>query len=175
MYNVCTVRSDHTGRKHTYTDGIVGKVVQEASGTWGWAHFLSLQSVSSNHSRATLNQSQRRKRAAGHMSDQSTALLPFSMLTTYVPDGDQDTEFMAELQTGQKDKVYWKVLLHLEFDHKQVHSAWHTMHKQYFYMASKCPVLTRRQRLKRTISNQSLYFNSFTHKHWSMHSSAPNH
>jgi len=24
------------------------------------------------------------------------------MLTTYVPDGDQDTEFMAELQTGQR-------------------------------------------------------------------------
>lgn len=71
-----------------------------------WDVRVGSLSVSSNHSRATLNQSQRRKRAAGHMSDQSTALLPFSMLTTYVPDGDQDTEFMAELQTGQKDKVY---------------------------------------------------------------------
>lgn len=32
------------------------------------------------------------------MSDHRMALLPFSTLATYAPDGDQDTELMAELQ-----------------------------------------------------------------------------
>lgn len=44
--------------------------------------------------------------AADHMSDHSTALLPFSTLATYAPDGDQDTEFMAELQKGQRDRTF---------------------------------------------------------------------
>lgn len=35
--------------------------------------------------------------AEDHMSDQSTALLPFSTLATNAPDRDQDTEFIAEL------------------------------------------------------------------------------
>lgn len=32
------------------------------------------------------------------MSDHRMALLPFSTLATYAPDGDQDTELMAELE-----------------------------------------------------------------------------
>lgn len=47
---------------------------------------------------------------ADHMSDQSTALLPFSTLATYAPDGDQDTEFMAELQRGQKDRKFMRAV-----------------------------------------------------------------
>lgn len=34
-----------------------------------------------------------------HMSDHRMALLPFSTLATYAPEGDQETELMAELQT----------------------------------------------------------------------------
>lgn len=32
------------------------------------------------------------------MSDHKMARLPFSTLATYAPEGDQDTELMAELQ-----------------------------------------------------------------------------
>lgn len=35
---------------------------------------------------------------ATQRSDQRTVLLPFSTLATYVPDGDHDTELMAELE-----------------------------------------------------------------------------
>lgn len=45
------------------------------------------------------------KRPANHISDQSTALLPFSTLATYAPDGDQETELMAELWTQDKSKI----------------------------------------------------------------------
>lgn len=39
-----------------------------------------------------------RRRRSSHMSDHRMALLPFSTLATYAPDGDHDTELMAELQ-----------------------------------------------------------------------------
>lgn len=37
------------------------------------------------------------------MSDQRMALLPFSTLATYVPEGDHDTELMAELKKKKKN------------------------------------------------------------------------
>lgn len=40
------------------------------------------------------------------MSDHRMALLPFSTLATYAPDGDQDTELMAELQKKSTDDWY---------------------------------------------------------------------
>lgn len=39
--------------------------------------------------------------SVSHMSDHRMALLPFSTLATYVPEGDQDTELMAELGNGR--------------------------------------------------------------------------
>lgn len=44
--------------------------------------------------------------SANHMSDHRMALLPFSTLATYAPEGDQDTELMAELQKQQEIKVF---------------------------------------------------------------------
>lgn len=40
-----------------------------------------------------------------HMSDHRMALLPFSTLATYVPDGDHDTALMAELQMRREVKI----------------------------------------------------------------------
>lgn len=39
------------------------------------------------------------------MSDHRTALLPFSTLATYVPEGDHDTALMAELRGERQGQV----------------------------------------------------------------------
>lgn len=170
MYNACTVRSDHTGRQHTYTDsqtdGIVGKVVQEASGTWGWAHFPSVFTVCFIQSRRGGTQPIAAEEESGR-----SHVRPKHGLAAFLNAG----HVRARWRPGHRiygrttNRTERQILSKMHFSSSVICSTstfsmaycayyFCSMHKQYFNMASKCkcPIFATLQILKKTISNQSL-------------------